>query len=86
MAAGAPWFMALFGRDSLLTAGYAALRTAADLGTLRTLARLQGARRGRAQRGAARAILHEVRLGADLSLVLGGASVYYGSSTRRRSS
>ncbi|WP_457100885.1 amylo-alpha-1,6-glucosidase [Microbacterium sp. P5_E9] len=80
VAAGAPWFMALFGRDSLLT-GWMMLPFAPrlTLGTLRTLARLQGTRldpRSEEQPGR---ILHEVRLGADLSLVLGGTNVYYGS-------
>ena len=43
VAAGAPWFMALFGRDSLLTAYMALLvDPALALGTLQTLAELQG--------------------------------------------
>ena len=80
VAAGAPWFMALFGRDSLLT-GWMMLPFAPrlTLGTLRTLARLQGVRLDARTEEQPGRILHEVRLGADLSLVLGGASVYYGS-------
>ena len=80
VAAGAPWFMALFGRDSLLT-GWMMLPFAPRLtiGTLRTLARLQGTRLDARSEEQPGRILHEVRLGADLSLVLGGASVYYGS-------
>ncbi len=80
VAAGAPWFMALFGRDSLLTS-WMALPSAPDLalGTLRTLARLQGTRDDARSEEQPGKILHEVRLGADLSLALGGQSVYYGS-------
>lgn len=80
VAAGAPWFMALFGRDSLLT-GWMMLPFAPrlSLGTLRSLARLQGVRWDARTEEQPGRILHEVRLGADLSLVLGGASVYYGS-------
>ena len=80
VAAGAPWFMALFGRDSLLT-GWMMLPFAPrlTLGTLRTLARLQGVQLDARTEEQPGRILHEVRLGVDLSLVLGGASVYYGS-------
>ncbi|PZR54395.1 amylo-alpha-1,6-glucosidase [Xylanimonas oleitrophica] len=80
VAAGAPWFMALFGRDSLLT-GWMTLPFAPGLalGTLRTLARLQGTRDDARSEEQPGKILHEVRLGADLSLALGGQSVYYGS-------
>ncbi|MFD1858875.1 amylo-alpha-1,6-glucosidase [Aeromicrobium camelliae] len=80
VAAGAPWFMALFGRDSLL-AGHMMLPFAPWLavGTLRTLARLQGRSVDRLTDEEPGKILHEVRLGADLSLALGGDSVYYGS-------
>jgi len=80
VAAGAPWFMALFGRDSLITSWMMlpyAPRLA--LGTLRTLARLQGSRVDQRTEEQPGRILHEVRLGADLSLALGGESVYYGS-------
>ncbi|WP_211255891.1 glycogen debranching N-terminal domain-containing protein [Microbacterium trichothecenolyticum] len=80
VAAGAPWFMALFGRDSLLT-GWMMLPFAPrlTLGTLRTLSRLQGLQPDARTEEQPGRILHEVRLGADLSLALGGASVYYGS-------
>lgn len=80
VAAGAPWFMALFGRDSLLTS-YMMIPFAPQLalGTLRTLARLQGTRVDPRTEEEPGRILHEVRLGADLSLALGGESVYYGS-------
>jgi glycogen debranching enzyme len=80
VAAGAPWFMALFGRDSLLTS-WMMLPFAPDLalGTLRTLARLQGKRDSPMTEEQPGRILHEVRLGEDQSLALGGDRVYYGS-------
>lgn len=80
VAAGAPWFMALFGRDSLLTS--AMLMPFAPklaMGTLRTLARLQGKRESPMSEEQPGKILHEVRLGTDASLALGGEQVYYGS-------
>jgi len=81
VAAGAPWFMALFGRDSLLTS-YMALPLDPDLavGTLKALARSQGSRdepRTEEQPGR---ILHETRMGLDFPLVKGGGSVYYGTA------
>jgi glycogen debranching enzyme len=80
VAAGAPWFMALFGRDSLLTSTMLLpYMPGLALGTLRTLARLQGRREDAMTEEQPGRILHEVRLGADLSLALGGDSVYYGS-------
>jgi glycogen debranching enzyme len=80
VAAGAPWFMALFGRDSLLTSAFLLpYMPGLALGTLRTLARLQGRREDAMTEEQPGKILHEVRLGADLSLALGGDSVYYGS-------
>ena len=80
VAAGAPWFMTVFGRDSLLTAWMALpLDQGLARGTLRTLARHQGtvvdARRDE-QPGR---ILHEIRHGMDSVDALGGGSVYYGS-------
>jgi glycogen debranching enzyme len=80
VAAGAPWFMALFGRDSLLTS---TMILPWDLGlargTLHTLARLQGNRVEALSEEEPGKILHEVRLGIDESLALGGSSVYYGT-------
>lgn len=80
VAAGAPWFMALFGRDSLITSSLM-LPYVPQLavGTLRTLARLQGTKVSAMSEEEPGRIPHEVRLGADLSLALGGESVYYGS-------
>jgi glycogen debranching enzyme len=81
LAAGAPWFMALFGRDSLLSS-YMALALDPDLAlaTVRTLARLQGARFDAASEEEPGRILHEVRFGAEPSLALGGRNVYYGTA------
>lgn len=80
VAAGAPWFMALFGRDSLLTAYMSlGLDPTLALGTLRTLADLQGTAYDRASEAQPGRILHEVRLGRAHALTLGGESVYYGT-------
>jgi glycogen debranching enzyme len=80
VAAGAPWFMALFGRDSLLSSYMALpLDPTLALGTMKTLARMQGRKvdpRTEEQPGR---ILHETRLGADFPLAHGGGSVYYGT-------
>lgn len=81
MAAGAPWFMALFGRDSLLTSLMALpLDRSLALGTLRTLAGLQGHEFVPDTDEEPGRILHEVRLGASAALTLGGGSVYYGTA------
>ena len=80
VAAGAPWFMTVFGRDSLLTAWMALLldpRLA--VGTLRTLARFQGTQVEPRSEQEPGKILHEMRFGADSAQSLGGGSVYYGS-------
>jgi glycogen debranching enzyme len=81
VAAGAPWFMALFGRDSLLTA-YMALPIDRNLalGTLQTLARHQGRVIDPLTEEEPGRILHEVRLGVESGLALGGGSAYYGSA------
>ena len=81
VAAGAPWFMALFGRDSLLTA-YMALPVdrSLALGTLKTLARRQGRVIDPLTEEEPGRILHEVRLGVDAGLSLGGGSTYYGTA------
>lgn len=80
VAAGAPWFMALFGRDSLL-ASFTSLLLDPSLakGTLLTLADYQGRKTDPASEEEPGKILHEVRLGASASLALGGTGVYYGS-------
>src|SRR6202035_2659074 len=81
VAAGAPWFMTLFGRDSLITS-WMALIVDPDLalGVLQTLARFQGNDidpRSDEQPGR---ILHEMRFGEAPSLSLGGGSIYYGTA------
>jgi glycogen debranching enzyme len=81
VAAGAPWFMTVFGRDSLITS-WMALIVDPDLalGVLQTLARFQGADidpRSEEQPGR---ILHEMRFGEAPSLSLGGGSIYYGTA------
>ena len=81
VAAGAPWFMALFGRDSLLTA-YMALPIDQQLalGTLQTLARYQGEHEDPLTEEQPGRILHEMRFGVEASLALGGGNVYYGTA------
>ncbi len=81
LAAGAPWFMTVFGRDSLITS-WMALVVDPDLalGVLQTLARFQGKDidpRSDEQPGR---ILHEMRFGEAPSLSLGGGSIYYGTA------
>jgi len=64
IAAGIPWYMALFGRDSLI-ASYQALAFMPDLahGTLRALAELQGTKVDPARAEEPGKILHEHRVG-----------------------
>jgi glycogen debranching enzyme len=81
VAAGAPWFMALFGRDSLLTAWMTlTLDPRLALCTLRTLTRLQGVRVDPLTEEEPGRILHEVRLGPEAALALGGGTTYYGTA------
>ena len=81
VAAGAPWFMAVFGRDSLL-ASYMALSLEPSLamGTLRTLARSQGRVVNPDSEEQPGRILHEIRLGSDFPLARGSGGVYYGTA------
>ena len=80
LAAGSPWFLTLFGRDSLWAARMLVpFDTGLALSTLRTLARRQGRVDDPATEEQPGKILHEVR-GGDLDLgdqVL--PPVYYGS-------
>lgn len=81
IAAGAPWFMALFGRDSLLTSFLSlSLDPSLALGTLKTLAKYQGVKYDSATEEEPGRILHEVRLGVNAELALGGGNVYYGTA------
>jgi len=81
LAAGAPWFMTLFGRDSLITS-WMALLVDPDLakGVLQTLARFQGTKVDPRYDEEPGRILHEMRFGEAPSLSLGGGSVYYGTA------
>lgn len=81
IAAGAPWFMTLFGRDSLLTSWMSLLvDPTLAVGVLETLARLQGTSTVSETEEEPGKILHEVRFGQSSSLALGGGSIYYGSA------
>jgi glycogen debranching enzyme len=81
VAAGAPWFMALFGRDSLLSSYMALpLDQSLALGTLQALARRQGTKVDERTDEQPGRILHETRLGLDFPLSHGGGSVYYGTA------
>ncbi len=81
VAAGAPWFMTLFGRDSILTS-WMALLVDPDLalGTLQTLARFQGTQVDPLTEEEPGRILHEMRFGEAASLGLDGGSLYYGTA------
>jgi glycogen debranching enzyme len=80
VAAGAPWFMTLFGRDSLWASEMAMpVDPSLALGTLQTLADRQGAVVDPISEEEPGKILHEVRLDVSSSLALGGKSIYYGS-------
>ena len=80
IAAGAPWYMTLFGRDSLLTSWMALLiDPSLALAALRTLARLQGTEDRDDNEEQPGKILHEVRFSQGPSLALADGEVYYGS-------
>lgn len=80
VAAGAPWFMALFGRDSLISS-YMSLMVDPNLatGTLQTLAGLQGKKMDPDSEEEPGRIPHEVRLGVTAGRSLGGTA-YYGTA------
>ncbi|MDR6558616.1 glycogen debranching enzyme [Arthrobacter pascens] len=80
VAAGAPWFMTLFGRDSLWASAMALpVDPSLALGTLQTLADRQGKAVDPPSEEEPGKILHEVRLDVSSGLSLGGKSNYYGS-------
>ncbi|MGA5299933.1 glycogen debranching N-terminal domain-containing protein [Nucisporomicrobium flavum] len=80
VAAGAPWYMTLFGRDSLLTAWMTLpLDLSLAVGTLQALAATQGRTIDPATEEQPGRILHELRLGPDNDRTLGG-SRYYGTA------
>lgn len=82
LAAGAPWFLTLFGRDSIWAARMMLpLGTELAAGTLRTLAALQGTTTDPATAEQPGKILHEVRR-AELTIPAEGTvlpPVYYGT-------
>ncbi len=81
VAAGVPWFMALFGRDSLLTSWMLLpWDTELTLGTLRTLADRQGKRLVEETEEAPGRILHELRFGPATGAAFGDDGVYYGTA------
>jgi len=80
VAAGAPWFMSLFGRDSLLSAWMALpIDRNLALGTLHTLAAYQGRTDNPVTEEQPGRIMHERRSGLATEFMLGGSEVYYGS-------
>jgi glycogen debranching enzyme len=81
VAAGAPWFMSLFGRDSLLSAWMALpVDPTLAIGTLQTLAHYQGQVTNPLNEEQPGRIMHEMRTGMQTQLMLGGADVYYGTA------
>ncbi len=81
VAAGAPWYMAVFGRDSLLTSWMALpLDASLALGTLQTLADHQGRTEDADSEEQPGRILHELRFGPAAVRALGGRNAYYGTA------
>lgn len=80
VAAGSPWFMTLFGRDSILAA-YMSLLVDPDIaiGTLDSLARLQGEHEDSDTQEQPGKILHELRRAPSNKLGFNKSNVYYGS-------
>lgn len=81
VAAGAPWFMTLFGRDSILAA-WMALLVDHELarGVLQSLAELQGQVDNPNTEEQPGRILHEVRFDPATARSLGGHNIYYGTA------
>ncbi len=81
VAAGAPWFMTLFGRDAIFAAWMAWLiRPELAIDTAETLARLQGTRCLAETDEEPGRILHEVRHRSGVSSSLSNGTIYYGSA------
>ncbi len=80
-AAGLPWFMAIFGRDTLITS-YQSLWVGPDLakGALHALAALQGTEVNDFKDEEPGKILHEIRFGELTALGLKPHRPYYGTS------
>ncbi len=80
VAAGAPWFMTIFGRDSLLTAWMTLLADASLAGgVLETLARFQGSEVNPDNEEEPGKILHEMRFSTAEGVALSGGRSYYGT-------
>ena len=80
LAAGAPWYMALFGRDSLISSWMTLpVDPGIATGTLRQLARRQGERVDLATEEQPGKILHELRFRDDSPTEGQLASAYFGS-------
>jgi glycogen debranching enzyme len=80
LAAGAPWFMTVFGRDSLLTSWMTLIADSSLAhGVLQTLARFQGRDVDPATEEEPGKILHEMRFATAAGLGLRRGNVYYGS-------
>jgi len=81
VAAGAPWFMTLFGRDSLITALMGMISDPSlAVGVMRTLARLQGRVRVAETEEEPGRILHEIRFHDRPSFSLAEGTVYFGTA------
>ncbi|GAA4790942.1 glycogen debranching N-terminal domain-containing protein [Actinomycetospora chlora] len=81
VAAGAPWFMALFGRDALLTSlMLLPLDRGLALGTLQTLAAHQGTVVDPQTEEEPGRIVHEMRFGPPSPLAPGVRDRYYGTA------
>lgn len=81
VAAGSPWFLALFGRDSILSAWeMLPLGTDVALGVLEALAARQGRREDERTAEQPGRILHEVRRGEAVARSGGWGEVYYGTA------
>ena len=80
IAAGAPWFMALFGRDALLTSlMLTPVDTGLALGTLASLGSRIGDRFDAASEEQPGRVPHEIRFGPAGTSLIGGRQAYYGS-------
>jgi glycogen debranching enzyme len=80
IAAGAPWFMTLFGRDSLITSLMTLdVDPILATNTLLTLARMQGVRVDDLSEEQPGKILHEIRRGLTTVADTPVGSIYYGS-------
>jgi glycogen debranching enzyme len=80
LAAGAPWFMTVFGRDSILASRMALpVDTSLAVSTLHVLAGLQGTEVNDVTEEQPGRILHEVRYGGSALVGPGHSEIYYGT-------